>query len=280
MIGLDNRAEQLRLARTLGVEPAEVEFLVGAPAEDLRVLRDRIGEELFGAHRQNFERIVKLARRLPAALNATLAQRALGPTLSAHTAALLEPSMAKEMMKRLPAPFLAEIAVHADPVRIAHLIGHVPPDKTTEISENLARRREWVVMGAFVSHLKPAALEAAIAPLDAEALLHTGFVIEDKENVVDKVVRLLSQERLIDYGRTAIELDMLPEALDLANHLSRRSVKRLGQALGGLGDEELDRFASRVREDPVLRETKAVAELREVGPLRVQAALAEPGAAQ
>jgi hypothetical protein len=270
---LSSRAEQVKLARTLRVAPSELDFLAGAPAADLATLRERAAGAIFTAHRSHFERAVAIGRRLPAGLNATLAQRALGPTLAAHTAALLEPGLAKEMIKRLPAPFLAEVAVHADPIRIAHLIGHVPPAKTRQISEELARRQEWVVMGAFVSHLKPAALEAAIEPLGPEALLRTGFVIEDKENVVDKVVRLLSQERLIEYGRTAIELDLLPEALDLASHLTRRSVKRLSQALASLGDEELERFASRVKGDPVLLETKAVAELREVGSLRVQAAL-------
>ena len=273
MTALESRAEQTKLARTLGVAPGELDFLATAPPADLAALRERVADDLYAAHRPQFERIVKLARRLPAALNATLAQRALGPTLSAYTAAVLEPGLAKEMIKRLPAAFLAEIAVHADPVRIAHLIGHVPPAKTEEISRELARRKEWVVMGAFVSHLKPNALEAAIAPLDAEALLRTGFVIEDKENVVDKVVRLLSQERLIDYGRTAIELDLLPEALDLGSHLTRRSVKRLSQALASLDDAELERFSARVKSDPVLMQTKAVAELREVGSLRVQAAL-------
>lgn len=273
MTALESRAEQAKLARTLGVAPDELDFLAPAPPEDLRALRERVAESLFQAHRSSFEGVVKLARRLPPALSAMLAQRALGPALAAHTAALLEPRLARDMVRRLPAAFLAEVSVHADPMRIAHLIGQVPPEKTSEISAELARREEWVVMGAFVSHLKPAALEAAITPLGSEALLRTGFVIEDKAETVDKVVRLLSQQRLIDYGRAAVELDLLPEALELASHLTRRSVRRLGQAFGALDDEELERFAARVREDPVLQETKAVSELREVGTLRVQAAL-------
>jgi hypothetical protein len=271
VIVLESRAEQIKLAHVLRVEPGELEFLAPAPPEDLRELRNRISDALFEADRRHFEGIVKIARRLPAGLNATLAQRALGPNLAAHTANLLDPEVGADMIKRLPAEFLAEIGVHADPRKLAHLTAKIPPQKAREISAAMARKREWVVMGAFVSQLKPAALEAALEPLDAEALLHTGFVIEDKPGVVDPVVRLLSQQRLVDYGRAAVELDMLPEALDLLTHLTRRSQRRLGQALGALSDEELQLFADKVRAEPVLDE--AVEPLREVAVLRVQAAL-------
>ena len=274
MIGLEARAEQVRLARTLGVEPTELEFLMGASEADLRALREAVAEQLFARDRRHFEGMVKLAKRLPAPLAATLAQRALGPRLAAGAANVLPPEMAKDMIKRLPAPFLADVAGHADVRRIAPLLAKVPPETTREIARLLAQRGEWVVMGAFVSHLNKQSLEAAISVLDAEALLRTGFVIEDKPKVVDATVRMLSDQRLNDYARQAVELDLLPEALDLAGHLTRRQVKRLAQALASLSDEQLEVLVARVRSEPVLE--AAAAELLEVAPLRVRAAAGMP----
>lgn len=270
MITLEARAEQVRLARTLGVEPEALGFLMDAPEGDLRLLRERIADELFAADRRHFEGMIKLARRLPAPLNATLAQRALGPRLAAGAATVLPPEMTADMVKRLPAPFLTDIAVHADARRIAPLLGKVPPATIGKIAALLAQRREWVVMGAFVSHLSTKGLEAAIAVLDAEALLRTGFVIEDKPKVIDPTVRLLSDARLNAYAQQAIALDLLPEALDLAAHLSRRQLKRLAQSLASLTDAQLGELVARVRAEPVLE--AAAAELLDVAPLRVRAA--------
>jgi hypothetical protein len=270
MISLEARAEQVRLARTLGVEPAEIEFLMAAPEGDLKALREAASNELFAADRRHFEGMIKLARRLPAPLNATLAQRALSPRLAARAAALLPADMATDMIKRLPATLLADIAVDADARRISHLLGKVPPPTIQEITRLLAQRREWVVMGAYVSHLNKGGLEAAITALDSEALLRTAFVVEDKEKVLDPTVRLLSDERLVDYVRAAIELELVPEALDLARHLTRRQVKRMSQSLASLTDEQLETWIARIRSEPVLEE--AAAELLEVAPLRVRGA--------
>ncbi|MEJ7891421.1 MAG: hypothetical protein WKF94_02125 [Solirubrobacteraceae bacterium] len=270
MITLEARAEQVRLARTLGVEPSELAFLMDAPEGDLRLLRERVSDELFATDRRHFEGMIKLARRLPAPLNATLAQRALGPRLSAGAANVLPPEMTVDMVKRLPAPFLADIAVHADARRLAPLLGKVPPATIAEITRLLAQRQEWVAMGAFVSHLNAKGLEAAIAVLDAEALLRTGFVIEDKAKVIDPTVRLLSDPRLNEYAQQAVALDLIPEALDLAGHLTRRQLKRLAQSLASLSDAQLEELVTRVRAEPVLE--AAAAELLDVAPLRVRAA--------
>ncbi len=270
MITLEARAEQVRLARTLGVEPAELDFLMEAPEADLRLLRERVADELFAADQRHFEGMIKLARRLPAPLNATLAQRALSPRLAARAAALLPTEMVKDMIKRLPGTLLAEIAVHADARKLAHLLGKVPPDTIAEITTLLAQRREWVVMGAFVSHLNQKGLDAAIAVLDAEALLRTGFVIEKKKGTVDQTVRRLSDKRLNEYVAAAVDLELIPESLDLAVHLTRRQVKRLAQSLATLSDAQLEAWLTQVRSEPVLEQ--AAAELLDVAPLRVRSA--------
>ena len=269
-IPLETRAEQLRLGRTLGVEPAELAFLETAPPEDLRALRESIADELLATDRRHFESIVKLARRLPTGLAATLARRALGPRLAAGTASILPPDAAEPFIKALPPEFLADIAVHADARKLAPILRKVPPATITEITRLLASRGEYVVMGAFVGQLKPNGLEAAVKALDAESLLRTGFLIEQKDPTLDEAQRHFSQEKLNDYVRAAAEHDLIPEMLDSASYLKRRQFRRLAAALTAMDDDQLASFVAKVRAEPVIEELAAP--LLEVAPPRVQAA--------
>ena len=269
-IPLETRADQLRLGRTLGVEPAELAFLETAPPEDLRALREAVADELLATDRRHFENIVKLARRLPTGLAATLARRALGPRLAAGTASIMPPDEAEPFIKALPPDFLAEIAVHADARKLAPILRKVPPAAITEITRLLASRGEYVVMGAFVGQLKPNGLEAAVKALDAESLLRTGFLIEQKDPTLDEAQRHFTQEKLNEYVRAAAEHDLIPEMLDCASYLKRRQFRRLAAALTAMDDEQLAGFVAKVRAEPVLEELAAP--LIEVAPPRVQAA--------
>ena len=269
-VPLETRAEQVKLGRTLGVDASELSFLESAPPDDLRALREAIADELFDADRRHFEGIVKLAKRLPTGLAATLARRALGPRLAAGTANILPPDLAEAFIKRLPPDFLADIATHADGRKLAPVIRKVPPDTIAEITRILAGRREYVVMGMLVGHLKPNGLEAAIKALDPESLLRTGFVMENKDPTLDEAQRHFSQERLNEYVLAAADLGLVPELLDSASHLKRRQFRRLASALTAMNDEQLQRWVERVRSEPVLSDLAAP--LLEVAPPRVQAA--------
>lgn len=248
---LEVRAEQLKLGRTLGVPAHELNFLESAPPGELKALREAIADDLFDGDAHHFAGMIKLARRLPIALSAQVAQHALGPELSARAATLLDPGMAADFVRRLPAAFLADVAVAADVAKLAPQLGGLPLEKIGAIATELAAREEWIPMGGFVSHLSDAELDAALAALDAEALLRTGFVMEDKSRV-DAVVARVSDAQLADYLRTAIAQDLLPEALDLATHLKARQRKRMAARLDDLSDAELAALAARVRSEPLL----------------------------
>lgn len=269
-IPLETRAEQVKLGRTLGVEPKELNFLEAAPPEELRALRETIADELFAADQRHFEGIVKLAKRLPIGLAATLARRALGPRLAAGAANLLPPEQAEAFIKRLPPEFLADIAGHADARKLAPILRKVSPATVTEITTLLAQRGEYVVMGAFVSHLKPNGLESATKALDAESLLRTGFVMEQKDPTLDEAMRHVPQEKLNDFVVAAAEHDLVPELLDLASYLKRRQFRRLASALTAMSDDQLTGWVEKVQSEPVL--TELAAPLLEVAPPRVQAA--------
>lgn len=268
VLSLETRAEQLKLARVLGVDPDALTFLEGAEPTDLRELRRGIADDLFERDAHHFAGMIKLAQRFPVALSAQVAQHALGPALAAHAAGLLQPGMAAAFVCRLPAGFLADVAARADVGRLSHVLADLPVAELGEVAAELAAREEWIPMGAFVGYLDGPQLDAALAVLDSEALLRSGFVMEDKSHV-DEIVRRLDDGQVLDYLRTALALDLLPEALDLAGHLGPEQLARMAVLLDELSDEELMQMARRVRDEALLE--AAVAPLLEHASDRVRA---------
>lgn len=257
MTALRTRAELLKLGRTLGAEPEALAFLEDADPADLRLLRECASEALFASDRVHFERVAVLSSRIPRGLSAQLAQHALGARLAARTAGLVDPSVATDLARRLPTPFLADIATHADPRALAPLLGHLPAEQVAAVTEELAARQEWLTMGAFVGHLDDRALAAAIGVLDGEALLRTGFVMDDPGRVAD-VLALLDDDRLRDLLETAAAHGLWAEALELALEGGAQQRPRLTAALGAL-DEAAASLAAAAEADPDL--ARAAAEL-------------------
>ena len=61
------QAERIKLARTLGVADAKLDFLPELPALELRSLRNRISHTLFDQHQVLFQRLADAGKRLPLA---------------------------------------------------------------------------------------------------------------------------------------------------------------------------------------------------------------------
>lgn len=215
---LEARAETIKLARLLGVEPVELSYLQAATPEDLRAFRDQVTDAMFERDRVVLGRFAAGSRVTPAPLAATIAERALGPVLCARLSGLIEPEKAVEVARRLTPDFLADVAVEMDPRRAAAVISLIPADLIAEVGRELGRRREYVTMGRFVGFLSDEALEAAIGALDEGALLQTAFVMEGKERL-DQIIGLLSPERLDGLVRAADQHHMWPETLDLVSNL-------------------------------------------------------------
>lgn len=249
---LEARAELLKLARTLRVEPARLDFLAEAGAPDLRELRLRISDALFAADRARFERVASLGNRLPAGLVAQLAEHALGPALSAHAATLLAPKKGAELAERLHPPFLADVAAHSDVRRLAPLLEHLSPDHIAAVTRELVAREEWVTMGAFVGFLDDPGLSAALAVLEGEPLVRTGFVMEAKERM-DHVVERLTDAQLADLLSATARHALWPEAFALLAHV-RRERPRVAAALDVLGDDDLAALRAAVDADPLVAE--------------------------
>ena len=83
---LQGRAEILKLARMLGPRPSELAYLEAVGLADLRALREQTVEVLWDADGATMSRLAAASKLLPAALTATIAQRAFGPLLAARMA--------------------------------------------------------------------------------------------------------------------------------------------------------------------------------------------------
>lgn len=228
------RPEILKLARLLRCEPQRLAYLEDAPAEDLRMLREQVTELLFTAHEATLKRLAASSRLLPVGLVALIGERAFGPMLAARIAGYLDPERAIEVSARLPAEFLASVAVELDPRRVQAVIAGIPPEQIALVSRQLTARGEYVAMGRFVGHLPPASLRAAVGELSDGDLLRTAFVMEDKQRLED-LADLLGEDRLDGLIEAAQSEQLWTEALDLVSHLSEERRGVLAQRAEALG---------------------------------------------
>jgi hypothetical protein len=248
---LATRAEILKLARTLGVDPGELEMLAGADAAEVRALRERVSDELFASDRVLFERAAALGSKVPVALAATLAQHALGAQLAARTAGLLDARQAGDFARRLPPEFLADVAQSLDLRQVGDIVPDIRPGQIATVARVLVEREDWVTMGAFVHLLDDRSLDAALEELGPDALLRTGFVMEDKDGI-DRVLSRIGDGELRTIIAAATEHGLWAEALDLAVHAEGEQRARLAAAAEDLDDDALDGLAAALAADPEL----------------------------
>ncbi|HEY2296260.1 MAG TPA: hypothetical protein VGH43_00925 [Jatrophihabitans sp.] len=221
-------AEIRKLAHQLGVTTAELDFLAGLAPDDLRELRCRIGDHLFEADRHHFTKVAAVSRLVPNAIAAKVTEFALPPLIAARTAELLEPAKAADMVGRLSDGYLADVSAALDPTRCPEVIAHIPPSNVAKVGAELARRKEWVVMGGFVSVLSAAALRAAVAELDGEALLHIGYVLDDLSRM-DEIVQMLTDAQLDQMLRGAAEQQLWAELDGVLSYLTGPQSGRIAQ---------------------------------------------------
>jgi hypothetical protein len=252
---LQSRAEVAKLARLLSAEDSRFTALTALPAEDLRVLRDQVVAVLYDSDVAALHRAVSASRLLPGAVSAAIAQKAFGPVLCARVAGLAPVETAVDVAKRLPIPFLADVAVAMDPRRAVDVIGAIPTDRVVAVAAELARRDEHVTMGGFVSHLDDAAIYACFAVLSDGDLLRTGFLMDDKARL-DTVIGLLPPERLEGLVNTAHDEELWEQAIDLLEHLSDEHHQRLAAVIAAQDDERRTAMINAVGRDRIPKELR------------------------
>jgi hypothetical protein len=103
---LENRAEIVKLARLVAVDPAELGFLEALPSRALREYREDATEQLFEADAAMFRRIGAAAKLIPSGLIASIAERAFAPLLCVRATGAVETSKELDVLRRLPPEFV------------------------------------------------------------------------------------------------------------------------------------------------------------------------------
>jgi hypothetical protein len=236
---LERAAEITKLARLLDVSPDELGYLREIPRGSLGAFREQVADRLFGGDAERLKRVAAASKLLPLPLAIKLAQLAFGPLLCAATAGLLEPPRAAKISGKMPVPFLADVATMMDPRRAAAVIAAVPTPVVVAVGRELIARDEYVTMGRFVGLLSRSTLRAAIPAIESdEALLHTAFVLEDKDCLDDLLE--VARDRVGGLIRTAYEQDMWEEVLDLLSNLNLANRAELGDLAAAQDDKLLD----------------------------------------
>ena len=246
----ESRAEILKLARVLGVEPERLAYLARVDPGDLRAFREQVTDTLFDANIAVLQRMALAARLLPGGVLAKIAEKVFGPLLCARIAGVVDVARGVDVAKRLHPRFLAEVAAELDPRRASAIITRIPLDTVLAVAAELTRREDWITLGRFVGHLPDPTVRRALEGIGDPGLLRIAFVLDDKSRV-EHVVALLPAHRL---GRllttAAADEDLWTPALDLLTHLGEARRATLEPMLGALPDGFRERVQATIREIP------------------------------
>lgn len=249
---LERRGELQRLARVLGVDAEHLGILDGASVADLRALRHAVADRLLERNREQFSRAVALSDLVPGAVAAKLSQHVMGPVLGGRAAGLLTPEKAGDLARRLPAEFLADVACHVDVRTVGPLLVGIDRDTMAAAGEHLRRREEWVVLGAFVGHVRDDVVADLLGGFDGEALLRSGVVIEDASRM-DAVVGMLTDERIDGLLDAADEHALWPDIVSLNVHLGDEQLQRIAEAVQRMSGARIEQLAALLGADDELR---------------------------
>ncbi|MEU4250966.1 hypothetical protein AB0F15_26515 [Amycolatopsis sp. NPDC026612] len=245
--GYAARAEILKLARVLDVEPGRLEYLVRVDADDLRAFREQVTDTLFDANAAALQRMALAARVVPVGVLAKIAEKVFGPLLCARIAGLVDVGRGVDVAKRLSPRFLAEVAAELDPRRASAIISRIPLDTVLAVAAELARKENWITLGRFVGHLPDPTVRRALAEIDDPGLLRIAFVLDDKYRI-DHVVGLLPAHRLGSLLTAAsADEDLWTPALDLLHHVGDARRATLKPMLGGLPTGFRERVQATIR---------------------------------
>jgi hypothetical protein len=242
---LAQRAEVIKLARLLGTPPEQLDYLHKLDALVIRKLRQQATASLFDADRKAFQKVAAASKLLPAPITALIAEKALGPLLGAKIAGLLEPQRAVEIARRVNVRYLADLCLELDPRSAREVLEAMPVRRIVEVSNELARRKEYITMGRFVDSLTDEAIEATMADMDDEALLRIGFFVEDAGRL-SAIIDLLPPERLRNIVQLASdgEGELWPEALVLINSVEEPQRRLMADLAAALDDAAVSRMVA------------------------------------
>ncbi|MBW5422914.1 hypothetical protein GKQ77_15290 [Streptomyces sp. BG9H] len=241
------RAETLKTARLLDIEPDTLAFLQALPVEDVRRFRALCVAALHDRAPDMLDRIASATKLVPAGVAAAISQKALGPRLAAAVAGRLEPARAADIIEKLPVSFIAESCGHLDPRRIQGTVDRLDENLVVRIAVTLAERGDHLTMGRFVGHLPDSALRRILPQVDDAAVLRTGFAIEEPERL-GQIIELMGPDRLASVIGSASEAGLWPEALAVAGMVTGEQRGRIASLAAAQPEDRLDSLVVTVAE--------------------------------
>ena len=248
MHDFDLDAERIKLERLLNVSDGELGFLSSLHSSQLRALREDLSERLYQRHQDNYARLARLSKVLPAGASAKLAETVLGAVLGAGVAGEMDPERAAKLVGKLSPAFLARLSIHLEPHRAAAIIRVVPEDVVVAIARELIARDEFITLARFVTAIEPAVLNRVMGAIeDDEALLRIGIFVEQRESLND-LLEHLSDARRQSVLKAATDAGMWPQTLVLMTHLSDRMKGIMGDAAVAMGHAQMAQVIEVTRE--------------------------------
>lgn len=241
-------AEQLRLARLLGIAPECLHFLRELDADALAALHDACQAVLLARHQPLFRRLANASKLLPVSLSAWIAEHALGPLLCARIAGELSVAGTLALCRHLPAPFMAEVSLHMESGALLEVAVHLPDATLQEIAGTLLAQGEYLLLGELVDTLPIALIHRiAVRFCSAEEVLRTSLFVEQPLRL-EALLEMLPGAELQRLARLAAEprQGLLPEALSLLQRVPPGWQRRLVDAAIADGDATLEALVREV----------------------------------
>ncbi len=244
MTSLAARAEVIKLARTLDVDPKEIDFLRTAPPENIRAFRRATTTALDAPFRTFTSRLAKAGTLLPSAVAAKIATAFFGPMLSGSIVSELPPGKAAALIGHVPLDFLADTAQYLDPDAAAPLVRALDSRTMVPIMQELLRRGDHVTVARFVNAVTDRQLREVI-PLvtSGDDLLLTALNVESGQRL-DAILTALPDDRIRDLLRAAQQRDLFGEATPLLAALTPATLARLTDLAAELGPDVSDGLAA------------------------------------
>lgn len=220
-----------KLARTLEVEPSELDFLADVRVDQLRDLRWCITDTLGAADAKRLNGVVAASKLVPTALAAVIGERWFGPVLCARLVGLVEPKRGAQYAKHLGVAFMADITARADPRVAGELVKELELPTMQAIAATLVERGDHLTLSHFVGHLPSEVVVAILEAIeDNAAVVRIARYVEDLGHL-DPVVALLPDERVVALVHAVDDEDLWVDGLRLFSHLGDEQITRVATTI-------------------------------------------------
>ncbi|MFE6923828.1 hypothetical protein ACFVAV_22575 [Nocardia sp. NPDC057663] len=231
-------AEIAKLARVLGVDPAELEFLTTQSPSAIKAFRDQVSDEMSGRDVLRMQRVAAAVKLVPKPVAALVAEKALGPALAAAVAGAVEPARAVAIAESLSPKFLADATVLLDPKRAAEVIARVPDAMAAEVARELIERGDYLTMGRLAGAMPDSVLWAALPQAADRDILQVGLHLEDSSQA-ERLLNMVT-DRVPGMVTAMYAEEKWADAISLLDIIGPQERARMADIVAEQDDEVLD----------------------------------------